>query len=472
MSVDPALAGVLPAAVRRKVAWRVVPLIFVLYVIAYLDRANLAFAKLGMQGDLDWLDNSVYGWGSGFFFFAGYLLLEIPGALIVEHWSARKWFCRILLTWGVCSMAMAFVQTPWQFYLARFLLGLAEAGFFPGVIVYLTHWFPRADRARALSGLVFGVPFSLALGTQLSEFIMRHGWFDLSGWQWVFLIEGAPAVLFGALIPFIMTDRPGQARWLSQAEREWLGQTLQRERAEAAAAGSVTLGQALRQSSLWILSLGILATNTGGYAMGFWMPTFIDNMLKAPLAPLLAVSTAGMIASPGGDGSFLAASALAGNATAPTGALNYLGLVYLCGLAGVLISGQSSDRAGERKWHCIAGQVGTGVFLALGSLIPGQPFGLIMIWLCLMGFCAYFWPPPFWVLPTMSMSASAAAVSIGVINICANVAGLIGSTTVGQMKASGWSDAMCMLFGSSCYVGGGVIIAMLRVKPKPSSSER
>ena len=454
MSVDPALTGVLPAAVRCKVAWRVVPLIFVLYVIAYLDRANLAFAKLGMQGDLDWLDSEVYGWGSGFFFFAGYLLLEIPGALIVEHWSARKWFCRILLTWGVCSMAMAFVQTPGQFYLARFLLGLAEAGFFPGVIVYLTHWFPRADRARALSGLVFGVPFSLALGSQLSAYIMRYSWYDVAGWQWVFLIEGAPAVLFGALVPFLMTDRPSQATWLSQTDRECLEQTLQRERAEAAVAGNVTLVQALRQPSVWILSLGILATNTGGYAMGFWMPTFIDNILKAPLEPLVA------------------ASALASNASPPTGALSYLGLVYLCGLAGVLISGQSSDRAGERKWHCIAGQVGTGVFLAISSLIPGQPFGLIMVWLCLMGFCAYFWPSPFWVLPTMSMSASAAAVSIGVINICANVAGLIGSTTVGHLKASGWSDAMCMLFCSSCYVGGGVIIAMLRVKPKHASSER
>ena len=455
--------NVSPTALRRKVAWRILPLIFVLYVIAYLDRANLAFAKLGMQGDLDWLDNSVYGWGSGFFFFAGYLLLEIPGALIVEHWSARKWFCRILLTWGVCSMAMAFVRGPTQFYVARFLLGLAEAGFFPGVIVYLTHWFPRADRARALSGLVFGVPFSLALGSQLSEWVMRQGWFDIAGWQWVFLIEGAPAVLLGCCVPFLMTDRPSQANWLSPAERDWLEQTLQGERAKAAAAGSFTLLQALKQPSLWILALGILATNTGGYAMGFWMPTFIDNMLRAPLAPLTAASSVGLIGVPGGDGALLTISAVVGVATAPTRALTYLTLVYLSGLVGVVISGQSSDRLGERKWHCIAGQVGTGVFLAI-SLIPGQPFVLVMVWLCMMGFCAYFWPPPFWALPTMSMSASAAAVSIGMINICANVAGLIGSTTVGHLKTSGWSDAGCMLFGSGCYVTGGFIIAWLRVK--------
>ncbi|MBI1832861.1 MAG: hypothetical protein HYR84_15585, partial [Planctomycetes bacterium] len=170
------------------------------------------------------------------------------------------------------------------------------------------------------------------------------------------------------------------------------------------------------------------------------------------------------LASPGGDGSVLAASQAASNAAAPTGALFYLGLFYLSGIVGVFVSGQSSDHTGERKWHCIAGQVGTGVFLALASQIPGQSFGMIMVWLSLMGFCAYFWPPPFWVLPTMSMSASAAAVSIGVINICANIAGLIGSTAVGEMKSAGYSDANCMLFGACCYAGGGVILALLRVR--------
>lgn len=459
MSID---SGVLPAAVRRKVAWRIVPLVFLLYLIAYLDRANVGFAKLRMQVDLDWLSDSVYGWGAGFFFFSGYLLLEIPGALLVEHWSARKWFCRILISWGICSMAMAFVQNEWQFYLARFLLGLAEAGFFPGVIVYFTHWFPRADRSRALSGLVFGVPVSMALGSQLSAFLMEHAWFGIAGWQWVFLIEAAPAVLCGIAVPFVMTDRPAQATWLSPAERDWLEQTLQRERTEAVVAGSVTFGQALRQPSLWILSLGILATNTGGYALGFWLPTFIDNMLKAPVA---AASTFGLIGSPLGDGPLLATTTVASNASAPTGALYFLGLVYLSMIAGVFVSGQSSDRTGERKWHCIFGQVGAGVFLGM-SLIPGQPFVVVMAWLCLMGFCALFWPSPFWVLPTMSMSASAAAVSIGFINICANVGGLLGPSIVGQMKTFELSDGACMLFLACCYAAGGVIIAMLRVKPR------
>lgn len=446
-------------SVRRKTVWRIVPLLFLLYLIAYLDRANVAFAKLRMKEDLDWLSEPVYGWGVGLFF-CGYLLLEIPGALLVEHWSARKWFARILITWGIVSMLMAFVQTPWQFYAARFLLGLAEAGFFPGVIVYFTHWFPRADRARAFSGFVFGVPVSMAVGAQLSNFLMQFDWFGVHGWQWVFLVEGAPAVLLGVAVPFLMTDRPHQATWLTAEERAWLEQTLQRERTDVASAGATTLRQALKQPALWLLALGIFATNTGGYGMGFWLPTFMDNMLKAPV---VAASTVGLIAAPLGDGSLQAAGSTASNVAPPTSALVYVGLVYLAMIVGVFVSGRSSDRLGEYKWHCIVGQVGAGVFLAL-SLLPGQPFVVVMMWLCLMGFCAMFWPPPFWVLPTMSMSASAAAVSIGFINVCANIPGFVGPPLVGQLKGAGFSDAQCMVLLACCYALGGLFIAMLRIR--------
>src|SRR5438067_1086010 len=197
------------ATARRKVARRILPLLLALYVVAYLDRANLSFAKLQMQGELRFSDR-VFGWGAGLFF-AGYLLLEVPGALLVEHWSARKWFARILVTWGICSMGMALVRTPSQFYTARFLLGLAEAGFFPGVIVYFTHWFPRADRARALAGLVLGVPASQAIGAWVSGYLLQVNWFGAAGWQWVFLVEGAPAVLLGIVVLIVLTDRPRHA---------------------------------------------------------------------------------------------------------------------------------------------------------------------------------------------------------------------------------------------------------------------
>ena len=420
-----------PRRVRRKVAWRIVPLIFVLYVIAYLDRANAGFAKLDMQEALKFSDG-VFGVGFGIFF-AGYLLLEIPGALLVEHWSARKWFTRILITWGLCSMGMALVQTPEQFYLARFLLGLAEAGFFPGIIVYFTHWFPRADRGRALAGMVLGVPVSVALGSQVSGWLLQLNGWGLAGWQWLFLVEGLPAVLFGLALPFLLTDRPRQARWLTAAEREWLEQTLTAERREAEKTGAVTLRQSMGQPTVWLLALGILAANTGGYALLFWMPTVMKSLLQEFQATVSS-----------------------------TEVLTWTGLIYVFGLGGVWLSGQSSDRTGDRKWHCVAGQILTGLFLA-ASMLPGQSWGIVFAWLCLVGFFAYFWPSPFWVLPTLTLSASAAAVSIGFINICANIAGLIGPPVVGHMKEAGLNDRTCLLFLAACYVAGGLVITLIRI---------
>ncbi len=416
-----------------------------------------------MQQALPWSDD-VFGWGFGVFFL-GYVFLEIPGALLVEHWSARKWFARILFTWGLCSMAMAFVRTPWQFYLARFFLGLAEAGFFPGVIVYFTHWFPRAERRGRLRDWCLASR-SAWRWARVSRLIScnKTGW-RIQGWQWVFLIEGAPAVVMGLALPFLLADRPRQARWLSSDERTWLEETLARERLEAARTGGLTLWQALRRRTVWLLALGILATNTGGYAMAFWLPTFVEHMLRVPVAEAGVI---GAIASPLGAGPLLASSAFVPHQADATAALNYLGVIYLCGVVGVWISGQSSDRTGDRKWHCVLGQVLTGTFLAV-SLIPGQPASMVFAWLCGMGFFAFFWPSPFWVLPTLTLSSSAAAVSIGFINICANLAGLLGPPLVGRLKSLGFGDKTCLIILACFYVSGGIIVAAIRVtggKPK------
>lgn len=419
------------AALHRKIAGRILPLVFVLYVIAYLDRANAGFAKLQMQEALGFSEG-VFGWGFGIFF-VGYLILEIPGALLVEHWSARKWFARILVTWGLCSMGMALVETPRQFYLARFLLGLAEAGFFPGLIVYFTHWFPRAQRGKAMAGLVLGVPVSMALGARVSGWILEWDLGGLAGWQWVFLVEGFPAVLMGIAVPFLLNDRPRDARWLSPAEREWLTTTLENERKDAAALGGATLRDALKRPTIWLLALGILATNTGGYALVFWLPTAVSNFLK---------ETRG--------------------SASPSDVLNWMVVIYGFGLAGVWFSGASSDRTRDRKWHCVAGQVLTGMFLA-ASVMRGQPWAMVFGWLCLVGFFASFWCSPFWVLPTLTVSASVAAVSIGFINMCANLAGLIGSPVIGGMKNAGFDDHACLLFLAACYALGGVIVALIRV---------
>jgi ACS family tartrate transporter-like MFS transporter len=433
----------LPRCVRLKVLRRIIPLLFLLYIIAYLDRANAGFAKLQMEERLRF-SPEVFGWALGLFY-VGYLLLEIPGALIVEHWSARKWFTRILLTWGVCSMAMALVSEPWHFYLARFLLGLAEAGFFPGVIVYFTHWFPRAERARAMSGMLLAVPGSLALGAAVSSVLLRQDWFGLHGWQWVFIVEGAPAVLIGLALPLVMTDRPRDARWLTPEERDWLEQTLAAERRQTAAAvGQTTLGQALRLPTVWFLALGILFTNLGGMGVVFWLATMVKDFL--------------------GKGESVAAD--------DSEVLLWTGMVYVCGLVGVVVSGIVADRTGQRKWCCAVAQLATGVFL-VASAIPGQPWAMVFTWLCLAGFFAHSWFTPYWVLPTLTLTSSAAAVSIGLINMAANVPGFLSNTIMGYMKAAGLSDSARLIFLACGFVLGAVFVGLIRVpRPTPGAADK
>ena len=346
-------------------------------------------------------------------------------ALLVERWSARKWFARILITWGLISAATAFVKTPLEFNVARFLLGVAEAGFFPGIIVYFTHWFPLRDRARAMSGFIVAVPFSLALGAPVSALLLEVDWLGMAGWQWLFVLEGLPAVVLGVVTLFVFTDRPRDAKWLTTEEREYLEGTLAAEAAAKESVERLSIGGALRLPAVWCLALGIFATNTGGYALGFWLPTTVKSL------------------SAGSD----------------RAALFYSGLFFLLGVGGVLYAGFSSDRTGDRKWHCVAGQALTGVFLAASS-IPGQPFWLVMAWLCLTGLTAYSWPPPFWALPTMTLTASAAATAVGMINMFANLAGYFGNHIFGWIKNRGATDGQGLLFLAACYLVGAGITAM------------
>ena len=416
-------------ALRRKVALRVLPLVFLIYFIAYLDRANVGFAKLRMAGDLDFSEE-VFGLGFGIFFI-GYLLLEIPGALIVERWSARKWFARILISWGVISALTAFIHTPSQFYIARFFLGVAEAGFFPGIIVYFTHWFASGDRSRALSSLLLAVPFSLAVGAPMSALLLDARWLNLAGWQWLFLIEGLPAVLLGFATLFWMTDRPHDAKWLKPEERIRLENILAAEARAKEVRQNVGVWCTLRLPNVWLLAAGIFIANTGGYALSFWLPTTLKNL------------------SGGSDHT----------------ALFYSCLFYVFGLVSVLWSGQSCDRTGDRKWHCVSGMAATALLL-LASAIPGQPFGAVMGWLCLTALAAFFWGSPFWSLPTLTLTGSAAAVSIGFINVCANLAGYCGNHTMGLLKAYGFSENACLRFLASCYFVGSVFISFVKLQPK------
>lgn len=419
-------------ALRSKVAWRILPFIFLLYIVSYLDRANAGFAKLAMADDLKFSD-TVFGLGFGIFFI-GYLFLGIPGALLVERWSARKWFGKILIAWGLASALTAFVRTPMEFYAARFLLGVAEAGFFPGVIVYLTHWFTNRDRVRALAGLVMAIPFCLALGAPISAILLKIGWLGMAGWKWLFLLEGLPAVILGIVTLFALDDRPRDAKWLEPHERGWLDGQLDAEARAKGPSGKASYWQALRLRNVRLLTLGIFATNTGGYALTFWLPTAVKG--------------------------------ISGGST--TYALWWSGVIYAFGVLGVYISGQSSDRTGDRKWHCVAGQCATALFLS-ASAIPGQPLWLVMAWLCLTGLTATSWPSPFWALPTATLTASAAAASIGFINMFANLAGSLGNYNVGLLEDHGVGQRGCLLFLAGCYLLGGFFVSLVRVPADPAS---
>jgi ACS family tartrate transporter-like MFS transporter len=377
----------------------------------------------------------VYGQGAGIFFI-GYLAFEIPGALIVERFGARRWMARILITWGLCTAAVGLVRTPTQFYGARFLLGLAEAGFFPGIIVYLTHWFTLRDRARAMSGLILAIPIALGLGAPLSAAILDVNWFGVSGWRWLFILEGLPAVALGILTFFYLTDRPKHALWLTPDQRHWINSELETERLAKRASERVTVWQAFRQPNVILLSLALFCGNLNSYTFVFWLPTVIKN------ASGLSIRAATL----------------------------YSALPYAAGLIAMVIASYFSDRSGRRKFYAIVPMVLTTIFLTASS-IPGQPFWLVMVWLCLAGAAIHAGAPSFWVLPTLTLQAAAAAASIGMINSLANLSGYIAPSIVGDLLDRGFTHAEVVPFVACCPLVGACLIKALRV-PATSQSGR
>ncbi len=416
---SPANASPLDRA-RTKAYVRLLPLLFACYVIAYVDRVNVGFAKLNMKLDLGpaGFTEGVFGFGMGVFFI-GYLLLEIPGTLLVEHWSARKWISRIMISWGIIAALTAFVKTPWQFYGIRFLLGLAEAGFFPGVIVYLTHWFPRRDRTKALSLFFIGTPIAQILSPPLSEKLMGIGtdevvsywaWkfpvhhaevLGLEGWQWVFIAWGIPAVILGVVVLGYLTDRPKDARWLDDEERSALEAELAREKAEQRAhGGHLSIGQALSNPKILLLAAAYFFVVTGNYGVELYMASILQdwyNLVVKNIAYLIIIPPIGS-------------------------------------LIGQIFVGWNSDRTQERRWHASLPIVFGACALALTPLLraPTPVVTILLFTLAMTGLKAYL--PAFWALPSLLMTESAAAASIGLINSFGNLGGWIGPSVVGAVK--------------------------------------
>ena len=416
---------------RRKIFRRLIPFLFILYIIAYLDRANVAFAKIPMSADLGFSE-AVFGLGAGIFY-AGYVLLEIPGALIVERWSARIWMSRIMITWGLCTVWVGFVHTANQFYLSRCLLGIAEGGFFPGIVVYLSHWFTTHDRARAMAGFTMAAPAALVVGAPVSALILRFGGFGLQGWRWVFILEGLPAILFGIIILFFLTNHPKQAMWLKEEEREWISSKLEEEKKQLRTTGHLTVWQGLRQLNVLLLALACAFANLSMFAYLLWLPTTIRN------ASGLSVTLSTICSA----------------------------LPFALAMVTIPIVGRSSDKTGKRKLHTIIPLVLAACFFLL-SAIPGLPFAAVLLLLCLTGAAAFSWGVSFWVIPSLILGEFAAAASVGFINMVNSVGSFVGPTVTGYLLSSNFTHREVVTFLSFCFLISAALVAAVR--PKQSSA--
>ena len=418
----------------RKVTLRLIPFLFMLYIVAWLDRVNVGFAGLQMNSDLGF-SSAAFGFGSGVFFL-GYCLFEVPSNLILHRVGARRWISRIMISWGAISAAMMFVRTAPTFYVLRFLLGAAEAGFFPGVVYYLSHWYPEGQRARAIAAFMTAVPVSGVFGGPLSGALLTlNGLFGLAGWQWLFLMEGVPAILLGVIVLLYLTDRPEAANWLSSAEKEWLVSRLAVERSSRDAKLRVGIFAALTNPTIWHLGIIFLFAAIGFYGYSFWAPLVVKSLTES------SDFGVGMI----------------------------LGAISAVTIIAMILNSAHSDQTDERPLHVAIALLisGAGFF---GCAVLRQPI-LVVFFLALVpiGHCAAY--GPFWSIPSRFLTGAPAAAGIALVVTIANVGGLIGPTIIGAMKDRfGTHGPAFMLLGGCAVVAGLLAIPLRRVKGLQASS--
>lgn len=418
--------------VMRKITLRIVPFIMLLYFIAFLDRVNIGFAALTMNTDLGF-SPAVFGFGAGIFFL-GYFLFEVPSNLILHKVGARIWIARVMITWGLVSGGMAFVQGSTSFYTLRFLLGVAEAGFFPGIILYLSYWFPAQKRAQVTAIFMAAAPISTALGSPISAALLEmHGMMGFAGWQWMFVLEAVPAVILGVVVLFWLTDRPEKAKWLSEEERGWLIATLQREQAAKQATAQHSVWKGLLDKRVLALSLVYFGTSAGLYTLGIWSPQIIKTL---------------------------------GVSSMTVGLLNAIPAVLA--VAAMVLWARHSDKTGERSWHVIAACIvaAAGLFMAgITTSIVGVILALTIV---NCGISAS--KPPLWSMPTLFLSGSAAAAGIATINSLGNLGGFVGPFMIGLIKQQTGSYTWGLWFVAGLLILSSIVVLWLSASSRKAQA--
>ena len=416
-----------------KVSARLIPFLILCYFVAYLDRVNVGFAKLTMDGDLG-LSETMFGFGSGIFFIA-YFLFEVPSNLALEKFGARKWIARIMVSWGLLSGLMAAI--PWiahatglgneySFYSVRVLLGLAEAGFFPGIIFYLTLWFPAVYRARIIGYFMAAIPLSSVIGAPLSAQILTwmNGVGGIAAWQWLFILEAAPAIILAVVVVFYLTDRPADATWLQPDERAWLAERLTSEERRRVQAEHFTIGQTLSNPRILGLALVYFGAVACNYGIGFWLPTIVKGF---------------------------------GLTTATTGWVT--AIPYVVGTIGMVWYGRRSDAKHERTWHAAIALLIAALGIGISTAIDDPLFKMISLTIGAFGTFAVL--PVFWTLPTAFLSGTAAAAGIALINALGNLSGFAGPFAMGWIKDQTGSFALGLLLIAACALGAMFIVVAL-----------
>jgi MFS transporter, ACS family, tartrate transporter len=428
-----------PEAARRRlivdrVTRRIIPFVFVSYVVAYLDRVNIGFAADALQRDLG-LTHTQYGIGGGLFFL-GYCLFEVPSNLILDRVGARLWIARIMIVWGIASMLTMFVTDVTTFYFARVVLGVAEAGFFPGVVLYLTYWIPAEERARTGALFMMAAPVAIIVGAPVSEAVLSlNGRLGLHGWQWLFVLEGLPAVVLGVLALRVLTDRPEQASWLPQADREWLSRLMNDERARRSQSGHLTIGRTFASGRVWLLCAVYFLNTTVTYGVFLWLPKILADASGSSGFGLSALTS----------------------------------IPFVAALIGMVVIGRHSDRTGERKLHVAACAITAATGLLLAVTFQDN------VWLLVLSFALSqvgqrSVMSVFWAMPPLLLGGAAAAAGIGLINAVGNLGGFFGPSIMGTLRdvTGGYTGGLLVL--AAALVTEALLVVSLRLPAEAKAS--